>query len=66
MFNKGTLLKGVLIPKLINIPIACCSLINLYFLLPQFAQFDCIINLLCQFLTIFGLVFSVYFLHTKQ
>ena len=33
MFNNGTLLKGVLIPKLLNIPIACCFLINLNFLL---------------------------------
>ena len=53
-----TLLKGVLLPKLLNIPIAC--------LLPQFAQFDCIINLFCLFLTILELSFLVYFLHTKQ
>ena len=57
MFNKGTLLNGVLIPKLLNIPIAYCFLINLDFLLPQFAQFDCIINLFCLFLTILGLLF---------
>ena len=31
IFNNGTLLKGVLITKLLNIPIACCSLINLKF-----------------------------------
>ena len=31
MFNNGTLL----IPKLLKIPIACCSLINLDFLLPH-------------------------------
>ena len=66
IFNKGTLLNGVLIPKLLNIPIVCCSLINLDFLLLHIAQFDCIIDLFCLFLTIFGLIFLVYFLHTKQ
>ena len=65
MFNNGTLLKGVLIPKLLNIPIACCSLINLDFLLSHVAQFDCIINLFCLFLTILGLLSLVYFLHDK-
>ena len=59
MFNNGTLLKGVLIPKLLNIPIACCSLINLNVLLPQSAQFYRIINLFCLFLTILGLLFLV-------
>ena len=66
IFNNGTLLKGVLIPKLLNIPIACCSLINLDFLLPHAAQFDCIISLFCLFLTILGLLFLAYFLHAEQ
>ena len=59
MFNNDTLLKRVLIPKLLNIPIACCSLINLDFLLPHVAQFDCIIYLFCLLLTIFGLILLV-------
>ena len=45
MFNNGTLLKGVLIPKLLNNPFAICSLINLDFLLPHFAQVFCFIDL---------------------
>ena len=61
LYSNFTLL--LLIPKLLNIPIACCSLINLDFLLPHIAQFDCIINLFCLFLTILGLLFLVYFLH---
>ena len=66
IFNNGTLLKGVLIPKLLDIPIAWCSLINLDFLLPHVAQFHCIINLFYLFLTILGLLVLVYFLHAKQ
>ena len=53
-------------PKLLNNPIAWCSLINLDSLLPHIAQFDCVIDLLCLFLTIFGLILLVYFLHAKQ
>ena len=45
-FNNVILLKGVLIPKLLNKPFACCSLINLDFLIPQTEHFDCITNLL--------------------
>ena len=52
MFNNGTLFKGVLIPKLLNNPFAHCSLVNLDFLLPHIAQFDCIIDLLFLLLTI--------------
>ena len=44
MSNNGTLLKGVLIPKLLNNPFACCSLIKLDFLLTHIVQFDCIID----------------------
>ena len=66
MFNNGTLFKGVLIPKLLNNPLACCSLINLDFLLPHNAQFDCIIDVSFLLLTILGLALLVYFLHDKQ
>ena len=38
MFNNSTSLTRVLIPKLLNITIACCSLINLDFLLPHFSE----------------------------
>ena len=59
MFNNGPLFKEVLI-------VACCSLINLDFLLPHNAQFDCIIDLSFLLLPILGLVLLVYFLHDKQ
>ena len=38
--NNGILFNGVLIPKLLNNPFACCSLINFDFLLPDIAHFD--------------------------
>ena len=44
--NIGNLLKGVLIPNLLNNPFASCFLIDLYFLLPHIAHFDNIIILL--------------------
>ena len=61
MFNNGTLLKGVLIPKLLNIPIACCSLINLDFLLSHVAQFDCIILPILSISNYFRvIIFSIF------
>ena len=44
--NIGNLLKGVLIPNLLNNSFASCFLIDLYFLLPHIAHFDNIIILL--------------------
>ena len=44
--NIGNLLKGILIPNLLNNPFASCFLIDLYFLLPHIAHFDNIIILL--------------------
>ena len=38
--SNGILLKGVLIPKLLNNPSASCSFINFDFLLPHTAHFD--------------------------
>ena len=64
--NSGTLLKGVLIPKLLNNPYASCSFINLDFLLPHAAQFDDKAILAFLVLTIFASLFSVFFLHFKQ
>ena len=61
--NIGNLLKGVLIPNLLNNPFASCFLINLDFLLPHIAHFDNIIALPLLVLEIFGSMFSVFFLH---
>ena len=61
-FNNGILLKGVLIPKLLNKSFASCSFKNLDFLIPQTEHFDCITNLLFFALTIFRSIFSVSFL----
>ena len=65
-FNNGILLKGVLIPKLLNKPFASCSFKNLDFLIPQKEHFYCITNLLLFVLTIFGSIFSVSFLQFMQ
>ena len=43
--NNGILLKGVLIPRLLNNPFASCFLINLDFLIPHIAHVDNIIVL---------------------
>ena len=52
MPNNGTLLNGVLTPKLRNSPFASWFLINLNFLLPHVAHFDNIIVLPCIFYVI--------------
>ena len=59
----GTLLDSVLIPNLLNNPLASCLLINLDFLLPHIAYFDNIISLP---LLVLRNLFFVYFLHFKQ
>ena len=64
--NNEILLNGVLRPKLLNIPIAYCFLINLDFLLPHIAHFDNIIMLSLLVFKTFGFVFSASFLHLKQ
>ena len=43
--TNGNLLNGVLRPKLLNIPLASCLLINPYCLLPHIAHFHDIIIL---------------------
>ena len=43
--NTGILLKGLLIPTPLNIPLASCFLINFDFFLPHIAHFDNIIVL---------------------
>ena len=59
--NIGTLLNGVLIPKLLNKPFASWFLINLHFLLPHIAHFDNIIDLPLLVLKISGSMFLVSF-----
>ena len=60
------LLKGIFIPKLINNPLAFCSLINLDFLLSHTVHFDKSIILPLFVFTTFGFLLSVFFLHFKQ
>ena len=65
--NIGNLLKGVLIPNLLNNPFASCLLINLDFLILHIARFDNIIILPLLVLEICGYIFFyVCFLHFKQ
>ena len=59
--NTGVLLKGVLIPTLLNNPLASCSFINFVFLLPQEAHFDYSITLPFLVFIIFASLFSVSF-----
>ena len=65
-FNKGVLLKGVLIPELDNKPDSSFLLINLDFLLLHSEQVDFSINLQLFVLKTFGFLLSVSFLHTIQ
>ena len=66
MPNKGILLNGVLIPKLLKDPFASCFLINFDFLLPHKAQFHSIIVLPLLVPEIFEFMLSVFFLYFKQ
>ena len=59
--NIGILLKGVLIPKLLDNPFASCSLINFDFLLPHTSHFNNMIVLPLLVAEIFGLMLSVFF-----
>ena len=64
--NKGSLLNGVLIPKVLNRPFASWSLINLDFLLPYIAHFDNTTALSLIVFETLGFMFSVSYLHFKQ
>ena len=64
--SNGILLRGVLIPRLLNNPFACCSLMNFDFLLPHIAHFDNIIVLPLVVFEALGFMLSVCFLHFKQ
>ena len=59
--NKGILINGVLIPKLLNNQFAYCFLMNLDFLLPHIAHFDNSIILLLLVFETLGFMFSVFF-----
>ena len=64
--NSGTLLKGVLIPRLLNNHFAFSSFINLDFLLPHAAHVDDSITLPFLVFIIFASLFSAFLLHFKQ
>ena len=53
-------------PKLLNNPFTCCSLMNFDFLLLHIAHFDKIIVLSLLVFETFGSMLSVFFLHFKQ
>ena len=60
--NNEIFLNGVLRPKLLNIPFASCSVINLDFLLLHATHFDNNIDLPFLVLKTFEFTFSVFFL----
>ena len=62
--NTGILLRGVLIPILLNTPLASCSFINFDFILPQTAHFDDSITLPFLVFMIFASLFSLFCLIT--
>ena len=64
--NNGILLNGVLRPKLLNIPFASYSFINLDFFLLHTAHFDDNTVLPCLVFNTFESTFLVFFLHFKQ
>ena len=59
MFNNGILLKGVLIPNLLNNPFTSCFSINPDFLLPQTTHFDDKANLPFLGFIIFASLFCI-------
>ena len=65
-WNNGILLNGVLRPRLLNIPFASCSFINLDFLLLHTAHFDDNMVLPFLFFNTFRATFLVLFLHFEQ
>ena len=64
--NNRILIDGVLVPKLLNNPLAFGSLININFLLPHTAHFNNNIVLPLVVLETLGFRLYVYFLHFKQ
>ena len=64
--NNGILLNGVLRSKLLNIPFAACSFINLHYLLQHIVHFDDNIVLSFSVFKTFEFTFSVFCLDFKQ
>ena len=64
--TKGNLPEGILIPELLNNPLASYSLKDFYFLLRHTSYFDKSIILPFFVLTTFGFLLYVFFLHFKQ
>ena len=64
--NSDILVKGVFNPRLLNNPLASCSLTNLEFLLSDTAHFDKSINLPLFFFATVEFLLSVFYLHIKQ
>ena len=64
--NKGILLKGALIPRLLNNPFASCFLINFDYLEPHIADFDNIIVLPLLVAETFGPYSQYFCLDFKQ
>ena len=63
--NNGIFFNGVLRPKLFNIPLASCFLINIEFLLLHIAHFSNIIALPLSVFKTLGFILPVLFLHLK-
>ena len=61
--NKGILLKGVFIPKLLNNLLTSCSLINFNFLLSHTLHFDKSIILPFLVYATFEFLLSVFFFY---
>ena len=66
MFNPGILLKGVLVPKLLNNPFASCFFVNIDFLFLHTEHCDNNNNLSFLVFITFELILSVFYLHIKQ
>ena len=66
LFNNVVLLNGVLIPEILNNPLAFWFLTDLAFLLPHMVHFeDDIVLKLLVFVSL-GFVLFVFFFHIKQ
>ena len=64
--NKGILLKGAPMPRLLNNPFDSCFLINFDFLLPHMVHFDNIITSCRKFWINTLSIFFFFFLHFQQ
>ena len=58
---NGILLNEVLIPNLLNNPLAFCFFMNLDYFLPLTVQLDATINIFCLVLLTLEFLFPVFF-----